>query len=159
MVYRCVSSHGSYERVVRTKLDIYNFISEIVSTQSWLPHFLEKERYDTYEDVIDMTKFRISLNQSRRTNNHKTTNRSFILVLPIKESLPSILTTSWNIKNSLPMFLSNFRIKLPIVSYNYINKICIWNFKLQNGFTGLCEYFSFYQNNDELRWRIRHNIG
>ena len=62
------------------------------------------------------------LNQSWRTNNHKTTNRSFILVLPIKESMLSILTTSWIIKNSLPMFLSSkFRIKLPFVSYNYIN--------------------------------------
>ena len=37
-------------------LDIYNlFFSEIVSTQSWLPHFLEKDRYDTYEDFIDLT--------------------------------------------------------------------------------------------------------
>jgi hypothetical protein len=61
------------------------------------------------------------LNQSWRINNHKTTNRSFILVLTIKESMLSILATSWIIKNSLPMFLSNFRIKLPFVSYNYIN--------------------------------------
>jgi hypothetical protein len=53
------------------------------------------------------------------------------------------------------MFLSNFRIKLPIVSYNYINKIS----KLQEGITEICEYFPFYQNNDEFRCRIRHSIG
>ena len=60
------------------------------------------------------------LNQSGRTNNDKTINRSSILVLQIKESMLSILT-SWIIKNYLPMFLRNFRIKLPFVSYNYIN--------------------------------------
>ena len=35
------------------------------------------------------------------------------------------------------MFLIIFRIKLPIVSYYYINKICIYNFKLQEGITWL----------------------
>jgi hypothetical protein len=88
--------------------------------------------------ICDMTKF---VNQSSRTYNHKTTYGSFIVAF--RKRCRQSLATSWIIKNWLPMFLGNFRIKLPIVFYNYINKICIYNFKLQEGITEICGILFF----------------